>query len=196
MKRERDGVTERLRDGETERPRDSGKLLPILIVCLSFAGCASQDTEAQRRDAVAATVSKLQACAPGDEAEDDVRLAIASVTRQANETSMRLVAYAPDKPVEFDLPAYSLSRGRWLIRETGRAYVLDEQCREYKLKERKSVAGRESPPDGRISLAAGQAIEATLSFPALPDDVRMGVLVYGRRALPFLLRPLLTVETR
>ncbi|MEO6726649.1 MAG: hypothetical protein ABIP14_15280 [Blastocatellia bacterium] len=174
-----------------KKERDGGKCRLVLIVslCLLPVGCAGRDPDAQRRTAVAATLSKLQACAPGDEAEGDVRLAIASVTRQANETNVRLAAYALDMPDEVDLPTYSLSRGRWLIRETGRTYILDEQCREYKLKERKSVAGRESPPDGRISLAAGQVIEATLSFPALPEDVRMGVLVYGRRALPFLLRP-------
>ncbi len=188
----------RARVGEMEGRGDGGKWKLVLIVslCLLLVGCAGRDPDAQRREAVAATFGKLQTCAPGDEAEGDVKLAIASVTRQANETSLRLVAYALGKPVEFDLPAYSLSRGRWLIRDAGRAYLLDEQCREYKLKERKSVAGREAAPDGRINLAAGQAIEATLSFPPLPDDVRMGVLVYGRRTLPFLLRPVLTVEAR
>lgn len=179
-----------------ERSGQAGRWILGMSLCLFLVGCAGRDPDAQRRQAVATTVSKIQNCAPGDEAEADVRLAVASVTRLANETSVRLVAYAVDKPAEFDLPTYSLSRGRWLIRETGRAYLLDEQCREYKLKERKSVAGREVPADGRISLPVGQAIETTLSFPALPDHVQMAVLVYGRKALPFLLRPLLTVETR
>lgn len=190
MKRERDDGTGRLRHEE------KWSLVLVMSLCLLLVGCSGRDQEAQQREAVAMALGKLQACAPGDEAEGDITLAIASITRKANETSVRLVAYALDQPVEFDLPTYSLSRGRWLIRETGRTYMLDEQCREYKLKERKSVAGRESPPDGRISLAAGQVIEATLSFPALPEDVQMGVLVYGRRALPFLLRPLLNVEAR
>ena len=162
--------------------------VPLFVIfCLFSFGCAGRDPEAQRQAAVAATLAKLQSCAPEGEAEGDLKMAIASVARQANETSVRLVVYALVKPAEFDLPTYSLSRGRWLIHEEGRAYVLDEQCREYKLKERKSSI--EVPPNGQISLEAGRAFETILSFPPLPDDVRMGVLVYGRRVLPFLLSP-------
>src|SRR5215210_5872112 len=155
--------------------------LLLVILCLIFAGCSSRDTEAQRRAAMAATLAKLQSCAPNNEAEGEVNLAITSVTRQPNETSVRLAAYALDKPAEFDLPVYSLSRGRWLIGETARAYLLDEQCREYKLKERRSSEGMKATPDGRIRLEAGQVFETTLSFPRLPDGVQMGVLIYGRR---------------
>jgi len=172
-----------------------GRVGLLLILCLHLVGCGGSDPEAQRRAAVTATLAKLQSCAPADEAEGDVTLAITSITRQANETRVRLAAYALEKPAPFDLPTYSLSRGRWLIHETGRAYLLDEQCREYRLKERKSSSGRGTPPDGRINLEAGQAFEAALSFPPLPEDVRMGVLVYGRRVLPFLLSPP-NVETR
>jgi len=166
-----------------------------LILCLLLAGCGGGDPEAQRQAAVAATLAKLQSCAPNDEAEGDVALAITSITRQANETRVRLAAYAVEKPVPFDLPTYSLSRGRWLIHETGRAYLLDEQCREYKLKERKPSPGRDVPLDGRVNLGAGQVVETTLGFPPLPEDARMGVLIYGRRTLPFLLGPL-NVEAR
>jgi hypothetical protein len=82
-----------------------------------------------------------------------------------------------------------------LINEKGRVYLLDEQCREYKLKDRRSSVGTNSsaiqaPPDGRIKLEAGQVFEATLSFPRLPDEVQMGVLVYGQRTFPFLLSPI------
>jgi hypothetical protein len=179
----------RKRGKKTERQRDVviGSELLVVILCLVLFGCTGRDPEAQRQVAMVATLAKLQSCAPSDEAEGDLKLAIASVTRQANETNLRLVAYALNKPAEFDLPAYSLSRGRWLIHETGRAYLLDEQCREYKLKERKSSI--EVPPNGQISLEAGQVFETTLNFPPLPDDARMGVLVYGRRVLPFLLSP-------
>lgn len=179
----------RQKDGETERRRAMviGSELLFAILCLFLFGCAERDPEAQRQAVVAATLAKLQSCAPDNEAESDLKLAVASVTRQGNETNVRLVAYALDKPAEFDLPTYSLSRGRWLIHETGRAYLLDEQCREYKLKERKSSI--EVSPNGQISLEAGRVVETTLSFPPLPDDVRLGVLVYGQRILPFLLSP-------
>ena len=133
-----------------------------------------------RQAAVAATFAKLQSCAPKDEGEHDVKLSVVSVVRHPEETSVRLAAYALDKPVEFNLPVYLLSRGRWLINEKGRVYLLDEQCREYKLKDRRSSVGTNSsaiqaPPDGRIKLEAGQVFEATLSFPRLPDEVQMGV---------------------
>ncbi|MEP7341383.1 MAG: hypothetical protein ABI977_26875 [Acidobacteriota bacterium] len=164
-----------------------GNGLLFVMLCLFLFGCAGRDTEAQRQAAVAATVAKLRSCMPDGETEGDLKLAVASVTRQANETNVRLVAYALHKPAEFDLPAYSLSRGRWLIHETERAYLLDEQCREYKLKERTSSI--EVPPNGKISLEAGRVFETTLSFPPLPDAARIGVLVYGRQVLPFLLNP-------
>jgi hypothetical protein len=170
-------------------------LVLFFILCLFLSGCAEKNPEAHRQAAVAATLAKLQSCAPNDQAEGDVALAITSITRQGKETRVRLAAYAIEKSVQFDLPTYSLSRGRWLIHETGRAYLLDEQCREYKLKERKSSPGRQVPLDGRINLEAGQVFETTLGFPPLPEDVRMGVLIYGRRTLPFLLSPL-NVETR
>ncbi len=181
------------RDGEKGRVTARASLL-IILFSLTLFGCSRSDPEAERRAAVAAALAKLQSCAPPSAPDDegDVKLAIASVTRQPNETLVRLAAYALDKPVEFDLPVYILSRGRWLIHETGRAYLLDEQCSEYKLKERRASSGRETPLDGHLKLEAGQVFEVTLVFPPLPKDVRMGELVYGRRVLPFLLSP----ETR
>src|SRR5436189_92012 len=127
-----------------------GRRVIILMLCLFLSACSSRDPETQRQAAVSAALAKLQSCVPESATEGNLKLAIASATRQANETKVRLVAYALDKPAEFDLPTYSLSRGRWLIQETGRAYVLDEQCREYKLKERKSSI--EVPANGQISL--------------------------------------------
>ena len=181
---------ERQRNGKTK------KWLSVLLLCLIMFGCSSPDPEVERRTALAATFARLQSCAPNDEGEGDLKLAIVSATRQPTETSVRLVGYALDKSVEFDLPVYLLSRGRWLINETGRAYLLDEQCQEYKLKERKSSSIREAPPDGQIRLEAGQAFEVTLSFPPLSEKARMGVLVYGRRVLPFSLGPLPADQAR
>lgn len=159
-----------------------------MSLALCLASCKRRDQEAERRAALAATFNKLRSCAPHNEAAQPAgrgQIAIASVTRAADETTVRLIAYALNEPLEFALPVYSLSRGRWLINEQGRAYLLDEQCREYKLKERKAVTGPKTPLDGRIKLQPGQVIEATLSFPRLPDEVQMGVLVYAGRSLPF-----------
>lgn len=183
MKRQRE--REKERGGDWER----GRLALPIIFCLFLFGCAGRGVEPERRADVAASPDKLQSCAPGDEAEGDVKLAITSVTRQPNETSVQLVAYALDKPVEFDVPVYILSSGRWLIGGAGRAYLRDEQCREYKLKDKLLSPGSEAPLGGHVRLEAGRAFEMTLSFPRLPDEARMGVLVYGRRALPFLLSP-------
>lgn len=165
-----------------------------ILVFLPFllAACSRPAPEAERQRAIAEVFAKWKACVPDNEQEKDLTLAIVSVTREQNETSVRLAAYAVDRPTEFDLPVYLLSRGRWLINEKGRAYLLDEQCREYKLKDRKPSSGREPSSEGRVKLETGQVFEVTLSFPRLPDDVRMGVLVYGRHVLPFSL----AIETR
>ncbi len=158
-----------------------------LLLSLSLSSCTKRDIEAERRAAISETFAKLRSCAQDKAVEDDgnLKLAIASVKLNPNETSVRLVAYTLNEDIDFDLPIYSLSRGRWVINEQGRAYLLDEQCREYKLKDRKSSAGQEVSQNGRIKLNPGQAFEVTLSFPRLPDRTRMGVLVYGSRALLF-----------
>lgn len=99
-----------------------------------------------------------------------------SITNATNATHVRLVAYVLDEAVDFDLPVYRLSAGRWLINEKGRAYLLDEQCREFKLKDRKSYSSsfgeQQIPLDGRIRLSPGQAFEATLVFHRLSDQTR------------------------
>jgi hypothetical protein len=121
-----------------------------------------------------------------------LKLAIAEVAHQPNATHVRLAGYATDEAVDFDLPAYRLSSGQWLINEKGRAYLLDERCREFKLKDRKPSSGvhggRPVRRDARIRLSPGQAFEATLIFPRLPDQTRMGVLVYDGRVVPFTLQ--------
>ncbi len=154
-------------------------------VVLTISGCERRDPEAEKRAAVTDMVTKLRSCAPAAQPEGNLKLAISSVTRNTNETSVRLVAYAIDESTDFDLPVYSMSRGRWLIDEKARAYLIDEQCREYKLNDRKSSSEKPIPQDGKIRLDPGQAFEATLSFPPLPEKTRMGILVYGGRTLAF-----------
>lgn len=159
-------------------------ILLLASLLLLLTACSQPNVQADRQRAIAEVFAKWRSCAPDSEVGGDLKLAITSATRQPNETSVRLVAYALDKTAEFDAPVYLLSRGRWLINEKGRAYLLDEQCREYKLKDRKSGSGREIPVNGRIRLEPGQAFEIVLNFPQLPDEVRMGLLVYGNRGFP------------
>jgi len=122
-------------------------------------------------------------------------LAIESVVSDKTATRVRLVAYARDEAVDFYLPVYRMSAGRWLINEKGRVYLLDEQCREFRLNDAKPspgslsdfLGGEKIPPDGRIRLRPGQAFEATLIFPPWADRARVGALFYDGRVLPFAL---------
>jgi hypothetical protein len=166
------------------------QLTPLLIISIILTGCARRDPEAEKRQAFNQVLAKLRSCvpdqkAPDQKAEDKLKIAIAGVTVNPNETAVRIVAYALEEEIDFDLPAYWMSRGRWLINEVGRAYLLDERCREYKLKDRRSSTTEKIPPNGRIRLNRGQAFEAILSFPPLLDQPQIGVLVYGERIIPF-----------
>jgi hypothetical protein len=161
------------------------QLTPLLVICIILTGCAQRDPEGERRQAFTQGFAKLRSCAPDQKAEDKLKIAIAGVTINQNETAVKIVAYAPEEDIDFDLPVYWMSRGRWLINEEGRTYLLDERCREYKLKDRRSSTTEKIPPNGRIRLNRGQAFEAILSFPPLLDQPQIGVLVYGDRIIPF-----------
>jgi hypothetical protein len=150
-----------------------------------MTGCTQRDRAAELREAMASARAKLRSCLPTSAPTPPLRLAMASVSREPEETSVRLVAYAIGEAADFDLPLYFMSRGRWLIAERGRAYLLDEECREYKLKDKRVTAGQAPAKDGRVHLKPGEAFEVTLSFPRLPDQVREGALVYGTWVLPF-----------
>jgi hypothetical protein len=122
-------------------------------------------------------------------------LAVESVVSDKNATRVRLAAYARDEAVDFYLPVYRMSAGRWSINEKGRVSLLDEQCREFKLNDSKPSqssslifwGGGRIPEGGRIRLKPGQVFELTLVFPPLPDRARVGALVYDGRVLPFAL---------
>jgi hypothetical protein len=160
----------------------------LVAVAASLApGCSSRDIEAEKRLAVGQYFARAASCKSDESPESDLHLAVVSVTNAPNATLVRLVGYARDAEVDFDLPVYRLSAGRWLIGEKGRTYLLDERCREYKLKDRKSDSSRglKLPLDGRLRLRPGWAFEATLVFNPLPDDTRIGSLVYDGRVLPF-----------
>lgn len=164
----------------------------LLVGVLSLANCQRRNPEQERRQAVNQTLEKLQAClrpqatvnqtpalAPAQLALRDIHRAPSGGTRA------RLVAYTGTAASEFYLPTYSLSRGRWLINEKERVYLLDESCQEYKLQDRHSTNNQPLPLNGQVALPPGTAFEFALSFPNLPPEIQMGVLVYGARAIPF-----------
>lgn len=165
------------------------RVLWLFLIMLGLASCRQNDPEAERRAAVKATLERLSQCAPKTSDNAKLKLAIAEITSQPLETSVRLIAYATTEPVEFYLPIYLMSRGRWTINETERAYLLDENCREYKLKDRKLTNAQSPPPAGKLSLKPGEAFEFKLSFPRLPEETRLGALVYGSTVIPFSLLP-------
>jgi hypothetical protein len=166
------------------------QLTPLLVISMVLTGCVRRDPEAEKRQAFNEPFAKLRSCvpqqkAPDEKAEEKIKIAIAGITINPNETAVKIVAYALEQDTDFNLPVYWMSRGRWLINEEGRAYLLDERCREHKLKDRRSATTEKLPPHGRIPLNRGQVFEAILSFPRLSDQTQIGVLVYGERALPF-----------
>jgi hypothetical protein len=161
------------------------QLTPLLVMSMILTGCARRDPEAEKRQALNEALGKLRSCAPDQKADDRLKIAIAGVTVDQGETAVRIVVYAPEQDIDFDLPVYWMSRGRWLINEQERTYLLDERCREYKLKGRRSATTETLPPNGRIRVNRGHAFEAILSFPSLSDQTQIGILVYGDRTIPF-----------
>ena len=162
-------------------------ILPNLIILtflLISIGC-SKDPEAVRTAAVTESFAQISKCAQVNSAENLANIAVASVTNAQSETALKLVVYATNSPIEFPLPAYKLSAGRWLIGEKDRAYLVDERCREFKLKDRRPPEGQRFPLDGFVRLNQGQAFEMTFSFYRLKDTTRFGMLVYGGKTLAF-----------
>lgn len=162
------------------------QLAALLILLALSQGCSRRvDPEAERQRLLSQALTKLRSCLPPKQNYDDkVKIAIAGVTVNPQETAVKIVAYTLDQELDFDLPVYWPSRGRWLINEEGRSYLLDERCREYKLQDRRYTSNQLAPVNGRIHLNQGQFFEATLSYPRL-SDTQFGVLVYGERILPF-----------
>jgi len=191
---------ERRRDRETAKKKRlsvplSLRLLFSLSLCL--AACSRPVTEAEKRAAVDEFFTQARSCwtSNGIDGEGAAPLAVESVVSDKNATRVRLAAYARDEAVDFYLPVYRLSAGRWSINEKGRVSLLDEQCLEFKLNDSKPSqssslifwGGGRIPEGGRIRLKPGQVFELTLIFPPLPDRARVGALVYDGRVLPFAL---------
>jgi hypothetical protein len=177
----------------------------LLFFCLT--GCPRPNPGPERRSAVDEFFVRAQSCLPanepGEAPGEGSHLAIESVTADADATQIRLIAYALGAPVDFYAPIYRLSAGRWLIHEKGRAYLLDDKCREWKLRDKKAqpggdagslsksaaknAAGQMGAQDGRVRLIPGQVFTTTLIFPPLPEQTQVGALVYDGRILPFTL---------
>lgn len=150
----------------------------LIILTWLSAGCTAPRPEpALSLDEVRA---KMSSCLPPRryrENDGNIRLKVLSVIRRDDETIVRVVAEAKVEAGIFDLPAYSLSRGRWLIRGTGRAFLMDQDCRQYRLKGRRAAA--RIPPDGKIKLKLGESFEADLLFPRLSARPDQLMLVYN-----------------
>lgn len=170
--------------------KSGGSFLLVVAASLSLlAGRCSKDPDSVRVAALAETVNNLSKCSSAGNGDGVAQLSVVSVTSAPNETAVRVVIYATDSPIEFPLPVYRLSAGRWLIGEKERAFLLDEKCREYKLRDRRSSANQKFPPDGIVRLNPGQSFEATFSFHRVKEDVRIGMLVYAGKSLPFVIQP-------
>jgi hypothetical protein len=161
----------------------------LLTLLLCFVGCTRRNPEAEKREALAAVRSRLRSCVPAAEPEGNVRLAVSAVERNADSLKLRLIIYTVGAvggaETDFYLPAYWMSRGRWLINERERAYLLDADCREYNLKDRRESLGPSVATNGQVKLKPGGMVETTLEFQHLAADAREAVLVYGSRILPF-----------
>lgn len=110
---------------------------------------------------------------------------IKSATLDPDGVRVVVLISATEQPVEFDLPVYRLSSGRWLINGKGRAYVMDESCRQYKLSDRKRIEGYDPPLEGHLSLKPGQRFESALIFPWVLNQAKAGILVYDDQILAF-----------
>lgn len=173
------------RSGKTIR-RVIRVCLPLLIIpgLVTAIACASRSAN----PAKPIQSKRTLACIPRTVSQENkVSLAIVAVEVQPGKTRVKLVAYAPSEAVDFHLPVYLMSRGRWTIDDRERAYLLDESCREYKLIDRKSTDNMKAPIDGKVQLKPQGAFETILEFPALQQDVSSGVLVYGGQVVPFTL---------
>jgi hypothetical protein len=161
-------------------------LLAITLLTLNSCQRERRLTVAEWQQMAQATQAKFRACIPDVKYEGKVQLALAELRNEADQCRVKLLAYAVGEAAEFDLPQYSMSRGRWMINEKWRSYIRDEKCHEYKLKERTPTVGK-VPDSGRVLIKPGEFYEVTLSYPRLSEETRQGVLVYGNWVMPFVL---------
>lgn len=154
----------------------------IALVGALGAGCRRSASPVDTLPNLDAINDRMRACLPPRRyrANDgNIRIAVVGLNRLETETKVRIVAYAGEDAGAFDLPVYYMSRGRWMINETGRAFLIDQDCRQYRLKGRSATSGLKIPQNGRIELQAGQSFESDLSFPRLAERPHILIMVYG-----------------
>lgn len=168
----------------------------IKALCLAslflFSGCA-RSTEKPL------PAIETLACVPKNEPSPGPAFSIVSAMETAEHIRLRILVKAGEEAAVFQLPVYRMSAGRWLIGNAGRTYLIDELCREYRLKDRKSVTAAGIPLDGKIPLRPEESYEADLLFPKLIHPLKLDpahpekpvrlVLVYEKRVLAFSLSP-------
>lgn len=159
--------------------------------CLALAGCGSSPPTAPPPNE-SATHSPGEGCfaacvRPSSQPRLPVGLAVHSVERTNNGTTLRIVAYTTSGPGILQLPLYTMSRGRWSIGENGRAFLLDQECRSYPLLDVTFNGPRIGP--GQIRLAPGQSLDGTLHFPPFTGRSPVALLVYDTVQIPFLVPP-------
>jgi hypothetical protein len=187
-----------------EKPQTWKRQVMVFLLLAVLTSCTRpRNTEVGAREAISALQKKLSACLTEKNPQGDFKLAVVSITHQGEETLVNLVAFNPadavadknsatDKTsqkvspriIDFDAPVYLMSRGRWLLNETGRVYLIDENCREYKLRDRKFLMRQATAKSGRVQLAPGEACEVQLSFGRVSETAQGVLLVYGQRVLP------------
>jgi hypothetical protein len=179
------------------------QMIVFLLLAVLTSCARPRNTEVGTREAISALQKKLSACVAEKNPQGDFKLAVVSITHQGEETLVNIVAFNPadvvaDKNsatsktspkgspriIDFDAPVYLMSRGRWLLNETGRVYLIDENCREYKLRDRKFLMRQATAKSGRVQLAPGEACEVQLSFGRVSETAQGLLLVYGQHILP------------
>ncbi len=176
-------------------------VLPLVMLLLATVSTGCQRTEPPAltpASALETALETLERCQPapltsqdpGHKDSMEPHLAIEAVAhetsdangRAAERTRVQLVAWSETKATTLTLPLYALSRGRWLLGDGERVYLVDQECRQYPLLDVEFSARRASP--GAIRLAPQQAVSGSLIFPPPGPRARLGTLVYGDRTLP------------
>jgi len=170
-------------------PNFAPALVALAILCGASCGTDPRQSVPGPTDPVDQAVTRLRECLPPSTTSDVSlpQLAVSSIVRLPNQTRVEVVAWAENGPAMLRLPLYVRSRGRWILGENDRVYIVDQDCRTYALNDVEFRLPRTSP--GVIPIRANQAVRGALLFPPLGPRARLGALVYGRRYLPTIFFP-------
>lgn len=161
--------------------------LPDQVAPAGLASPALEQAVKSFEQCLAPDRNGRQAIAQAGAAVGSHQLVLTRLDRQPNRTTVSLAAWSQHGSSSLTLPLYTLSRGRWLLGETERVYLIDQECRRYGLLDVSFPARRVSP--GTVRLSPGQVVEGELIFPPLGPRARLGALIYGERTLVTLFPP-------